>query len=86
MTAWKPTHSPKSLQATRLVAAMLFAVGVIVAVGVIRTMLRSAPDISSASNSIVHATQYELPSCYSNGTPVYPMQDCLVPTATPGAP
>lgn len=86
MSTWKPTHSPKTLQATRLVAAMLFAVGVIVAVGVIRTVLRSAPDVSSASNSIVQAVQYEMPSCYNAGTPVYPMRECLVPTATPGAP
>lgn len=53
MTTWKPAHNPKTLQATRLVAAMLFAVGVIVAVGVIRTLLRSTPpDISSTSNNI----------------------------------
>lgn len=87
MTTWKPTHSPKTLQTTRLVAAMLFAAGVIVAIGVIRTVLRSAPDISSASSNIIQAVQqYERPSCYDNGTPIADPQACRVPTATPGTP
>lgn len=97
MTTWKPAHNPKTLQATRLVATMLFAVGVIVAVGVIRTLLRSTPDISSTSNNIssvvrdnsgkIFVDHQEVTiSCYDNGKPIYPMRACLVPTATPGAP